>query len=300
MAKQYWFSFSPDPSTTSNLSPTFLNFAKFDGTSLTPPGITQPFTGTGLYQFTYTPTFSIAFKIDGATTGGGLTTLIRYVVGALDPIDRVDELLAEQGSTMSAIGMSNIALGVTAIGQGNTLIALGTTNVALGTTNVALGTTNVALGTTNIGYGFSNFALGTTAVSYGLLNFGLGTTNVALGTTNVALGTTNVALGVTSIGQGNTMIALGTTVVAIATTLMGFGTSLSSNDAAIGSTASSYGSSSADPVDLFGYMKRIREFLEGNQTFNKTTGSWSIYSRSSATLLITKTLTNAAAGVTRA
>ena len=244
MSKIYWFSFSPNPSDTANLTPVFLNFAKFDGTTLAAPGITQPFTGTGFYQFTYTPTFSIAFKIDGATTGGGLTTSIRYIVGSLDPSDRTDELLAEQGSTLSAIGMSN---------------------VALGTTGIAIGTTNV---------------------SYGVLNNALGTTSVALGTTNAALGTTSVALGITSISYEVLILAAGS--------------SAALSNAAIGSTASVYGSSSTDPVDLFGYLKRIREFLEGNQGFDKSTGSWSIYSRSSATLLITKTLTNAAAGVTRA
>lgn len=180
MAKVYWFSFSPNPSDTANLSPTFLNFAKFDGTTLAAPGITQPFTGTGLYQFTYTPTFSIAFRIDGATTGGGLTTAIRYISGSLDPIDRLDELLAEQGSTLTAMSSS---------------------------------------------------------LAFAAL--------------------------------------------------------------AIGSTNSVYGSSSTDPVDLFGYMKRIREFLEGSQSFNKSNGTWAIYSRSGATLLASKTLTNAASGVTR-
>lgn len=236
MAKVYWFSFTPNPADSANLSPTFINFAKFDGTTLTPPGITQPFTGTGLYQFTYTPTFSIAFRIDGATTGGGLTTAIRYVIGALDPIDRVDELLAEAGSTLSALGLSNISLGTT------------------------------------------NVAIGTSLTASGLTLFAIGTSNIALGTTNVAIGTS--------------LSAQSATIYAIAT-------SLAFVNLAIGSTASSYGDSVNDPGDLFGYLKRVREILEGAQTFAKSTGTWNMYARNYATLLATKTLSNSSTGVTR-
>ena len=189
MSKVYWFSFTSPPSSSANLSPTFINFIKFDGTTLAAPGITQPITGTGLYQFTYTPSFSIGFVIDGATTG--LNNLQRYISGNIDTFDSADEI--------------------------------GATCVALGNTNVAIGTTVQSI---------------LTGLSIGIY-------------------------------------------------------------AVLGSTASSYGTSVTDPVDLFGYLKRIREILEGSQSFNKTSGAWSIYSRGFTQLLASKTLVNDASGVTR-
>lgn len=112
-----------------------------------------------------------------------------------------------------------------------------------------------------------------------------GTTLVAIGATNFALGTTNVALG--------------TTAVAIGTTILAGNASLTVAVSGLGSTASSFGTSSADPVDLFGYMKRVLENLEGNQTFTKPSGSLAIYSRGSSTLLTTKTIANSVSLVTK-
>jgi len=126
-----------------------------------------------------------------------------------------------------------------------------------------------------------------------------GTTLVAIGTTNVALGTTAVALGTTAVALGITNVALGTSAVALGTTILANGTSLNVVVTGIGSTASSFGTSSADPVDLFGYMKRILENLEGNQTFTKPSGSLAIYSRGSSTLLTTKTIANSVSLVTK-
>ena len=159
--KTYWLRFgSGDPRTYTGLAPTMIVFKKFDGTAATAPGITEPVVGSGLYNFSFDPTFSHVFICDGATTG--LPSIYRYVTGNLDPADKVDELLA-----------------------------------------------------------------------------------------------------------------------------------------GIGSTASSYGTSANDPVDLFGYMKRVMEVLEGDAGFSKTTGAWSMYSRGSSTLLRSKTLSNAVSGVTK-
>lgn len=263
---KYWFSFTPNPADSAGLAPTFLNFLNADGTTSAPPGITQIHTGTGIYSFDFTPTQSVAFRIFAATTG--IDANLRYVVGSLELEDSV---------------------GTTVIGVGNTSIALGSSNFALGTTNLAFGTTN--------------FAIGTSLIAQGNTLFALGSTNVAIGTTLTAIGTSLVA-------QGNTLFAIGTSGVAqgvINSTLIGqlglsvaaFSSSLGALSAFIGDTTSVYGSNLADPVTLFGYGKRVVEFLEGNQTFNKTTGAWSIYSRSYATLLITKSLVNNAAGVTR-
>lgn len=120
----------------------------------------------------------------------------------------------------------------------------------------------------------------------------VGTTLVAIGTSNIALGTTNVALGVTGIAQGNTMVALGISIYAMVT-----GTSISIS--VIGTAGSTFGGLTTDPIDLFGYMKRIQEDLEGNQTFTKGTGAWQISSRGSSTVLANKTITNGASLVTR-
>lgn len=151
MAKEYWLQFGAgNPSLTTGLAPTFTVFNSFSGVALTPPGITQPISGYGLYHFTYAASFSIVFLADGATTG--LNNQDRYITGSLDPQDNVDQIL--------------------------------------------------------------------------------------------------------------------------------------------GSTLSSFGSTSVDPSDVMGYLRRIQELLEGNATYTKSTGLWDMYSRGSSTLLREKTLVN--------
>lgn len=66
----------------------------------------------------------------------------------------------------------------------------------------------------------------------------------------------------------------------------------------LGTTASSFGSTSVDPGNIMGYLKRIQENLEGDSNFNKTTGVWQIMTRG-GTLLQEKTVTNAANAVTK-
>lgn len=158
MAKTYWMSFSTvDPRTFTGLAPTFIQFFNQNGQTLAPPGITEVFTGSGRYSFSYSVGYStsIAFLCDGATTGLGNA---RYLQGILDPVDTLDVVL--------------------------------------------------------------------------------------------------------------------------------------------GYTASSFGDTSASPGDIFGYLKRSREWIEGTQTFNKSTGAWSVYNRGASTLLGLKTLTNSTSGVT--
>jgi hypothetical protein len=186
MSNVYWMRFGTgNPQTTSGLAPTLIVFNSFSGVPIAPPGITEPITGSGLYQFTYNPTFSIAFIADGATTG--LVSSVRYVTGVIDPVDKIDISLAEQGTS---------------------LLALGTTLAAIGSSSSAVSD-------------------------------------------------------------------------------------------AIGSTASSFGTGATDPGTLFGYLKRVQELLEGNQTFNKNTGSFVLYDRTSGTTLRAKTISNASTGVTR-
>lgn len=70
-------------------------------------------------------------------------------------------------------------------------------------------------------------------------------------------------------------------------------------DQKIGYESDSFGSTSVDPSTLYGHLKRTLEFLEGNADFNKSTGSWQIYSRGSSTLLREKTLTNTISEATK-
>lgn len=252
--KTYWLQFgSGDPRVFTALTPTFIYWYNGNGATLAAPGITQVLAGSGQFQFQWSPTFPISFIADG----GSGATVGRYVGGALDPADLINET------------------GQTLISMGTTLTAIGTTNVALGNTNVALGTLNFALGTTNVGIGITGQAIGITTQQYAILNNALGTTGVALGTTGVAIGTTALGFGMST--------------YAIASSLS-FGVSQILE--VLGTTASSIGTTSTNPGDIFGEVKRIHEFLEGNAGFDKTTGLWSVYSRGSSTLLVVKTLTN--------
>lgn len=107
-----------------------------------------------------------------------------------------------------------------------------------------------------------------------------------------ALGTSLVALSTTQIAMGSTLVALGLTVLAIGSTSFAF-------NEMIGTTASSFGSTSIDPVTIFGSVKRLQEILEGNATFNKSNGTWDIYSRGSSTLLRSKTLSDGQTSTTK-
>lgn len=70
-------------------------------------------------------------------------------------------------------------------------------------------------------------------------------------------------------------------------------------DVSVGYTASSFGDTNGVASDLFGYVKRLKENLEGNATFLKSSGQWQIFSSGSSTLLSVKTLTNSTTGVTK-
>lgn len=280
MARDYWFAFGAQPSVSTGLAPTFITFVNGSGQTQAPPSIAETYVGTGLYKASYTPTQTIAFVLDGATTG--LATSSRYIFGVFDPQD--------------TMGVSSAAMGTTLVAIGNTAIALGNTGVALGTLNFALGTTGVALGTTGV-------ALGNTGVALGTLNFALGTTNVALGTTNVALGITSIAFGVSTIAFGTTNVALGNTAIALLTnlgtslgvqsaSLVAMGNTLSTLATYVGSTASSFGNSATDPATVFGYAKRVVEFLEGNQVYTKSTGGLVFSSRGSSETIASKTVSD--------
>lgn len=140
MAKNYLLQFgSGNPANKAGLAPTFIVFKTTPGgTDATPPGITQLPIATGLYYFTYGPTNSISFVVDGATTG--LSSQERYISGLLDPIDAVDEQLTAVNATM----ISNfVTIGTTLVAIGNSLSVLGGSFVNFG---ALLGTTGSTFG----------------------------------------------------------------------------------------------------------------------------------------------------------
>lgn len=103
MSKTYWLKFgSGDPAINSGLSPTFTIFSAMGLTALAAPGITETPASSGLYSFSYAPTLSIVFKIDG---GAALASNDRYISSALDPIQSVDEKMGNLtdsfGSTLT-------------------------------------------------------------------------------------------------------------------------------------------------------------------------------------------------------
>jgi hypothetical protein len=70
-------------------------------------------------------------------------------------------------------------------------------------------------------------------------------------------------------------------------------------DQQIGYATDSFGSTSTDPTTLWGYLKRLVEFNEGDSIFSKATGIWQIFTRGSTTLLRTKSLTNTTSSATK-
>lgn len=101
--KTYWLQFgSGNPTDNTGLAPTFIQFYTQAGATVAPPGITEIFTGSGLYRFQYAPTLSIVFVADG---GALLSNSDRYVTGVLDPIQAVDEVL---GQTSDSFGSTSV------------------------------------------------------------------------------------------------------------------------------------------------------------------------------------------------
>jgi len=149
--RDYWAVFgSGAPSTKSGLAPSFITFVNGSGSGITPPSISEPGT-KGLYKFAYDATQTIAFVLDGATTG--LATSDRYVTGTLDPQDMFGVTLTAMSATLAAQGLLLTGLGNTTTALGNTLVALGMTNVALGLSSplyALIGTTASSFGATGV------------------------------------------------------------------------------------------------------------------------------------------------------
>lgn len=143
----------------SGLSPTFITFINTSGSGIAAPSITEP-GSKGLYYWSYSATQTIAFVLDGATTG--LSSADRYVPGVLYPSDNF-------GSTLVAFGTTLGAMGTTLNAMGTTLSAIGASQAAMGSTLSGLGTSLINIGSM-IGSTASSF--GSTSVDPGDL-FGL-------------------------------------------------------------------------------------------------------------------------------
>jgi hypothetical protein len=183
---------------------------------------------------------------------------IRYVAGVLDQNDRNFEL-----------GVTFAAFGVTFAGQNVSMMAMGTTLFGMGVTLGGIGVSLDAIGVTLTGIGNSVAA------------FDLG----GMGTSIIAIGDTLFGVGVTLVGIGNTVSALD---------VAGMGVTLVAGFSLVGAATDLFGDSSANPTTLFGFMRRIQEFNEGNSDYNKGTGVWDIMSRGSSFALASKTITNSA------
>lgn len=144
--------------------------------------------------------------------------------------------------------------------------------------------------------------LGSTMQAIGSTLNAIGTSGIAIGNSLLAYGETTIAYGNSIISQGISSLAYSETLTAYAVSLtaesssiyagvLGYSASIQDILARIGQTTSAIGTTSTDPGDLFGYLKRMQEFSEGNQTFSKQSGVWTINTRGN-TLLATKTLTN--------
>ncbi len=69
-------------------------------------------------------------------------------------------------------------------------------------------------------------------------------------------------------------------------------------DQRVGFPGDSIGSTSVDPTTLMGYASRNQEVLEGDATFDKSTGEWLMQTRG-ATTFQSKVLTNNSGSVTK-
>lgn len=184
MPRDYFFAFgSGNPATTASLAPTFIVFVNGSGATFPAPTIAEKYPGTGLYYVSYGATQTMAFVLDGATSG--LATSDRYIAGVFDPYDQF-------GVTLNAA----YALGVTSVAIGTTLSGFGLSNIALGNTNLTLNsiglTALASFGQTQIAEGATLVAIGNSLAAIG---FSLGGIAGLLGTTLSTIGSTAISPG---------------------------------------------------------------------------------------------------------
>ena len=149
----YWFSFGSP--VAASLSPTFITFTDTAGVTRAGPTITERPPGSGLYTVNYGATVSMAFLLDGATTGLG--SAARYIPGVFDPQDNMSATLtvigaslATMGGTLNAIGTTIFGIGATVAGMGNTLSGIGSTLGGSSGIVALLGDTSSSFGSTSV------------------------------------------------------------------------------------------------------------------------------------------------------
>ncbi len=99
MTKTYYLVFGTgNPSSYTGLTPTLTVFSAAGLTALAAPAIAEGPAGSGVYNFAYGPTLSIVFVADG---GAALSATDRYIKGALDPVQAVDQTI---GQTTDSFG----------------------------------------------------------------------------------------------------------------------------------------------------------------------------------------------------
>ena len=74
---------------------------------------------------------------------------------------------------------------------------------------------------------------------------------------------------------------------------------IQSVDQRIGFLGDSYGSTLLDPTSALGYLRRSLELWEGQASFNKQTGVWTIFDRGGTLALRFRTLTNVSTTATK-
>lgn len=93
MTKTYYLVFGTgNPSSYTGLTPTLIVFSAAGLTALVAPAIIEGPAGSGFYNFQYGPTLSINFLADG---GAALSATDRYIKGALDPVQAVDQTIGQ-------------------------------------------------------------------------------------------------------------------------------------------------------------------------------------------------------------
>ncbi len=270
MARDYFFAFgSGNPSTNASLAPTFIVFVNNAGTTFAAPSIAERYPGSGLYYVSYGATQTMAFVMDGATSG--LATSDRYISGVFDPYDQFGVTLnaayafGATGFALESIGNSFMAgMGLTLVGQGLTITVMGNSMATMGNSLSVMG---VSLST--------------------------------MGNSLSVMGGSLSAIGTTLFGMGGSLSVMGGSLSVMGTTLLGMGISLNGLAGVLGTTASSYGSTGTSPTDIMGFLIRARELAEGNQTYTKATGVLDLYVRGGITLLAEKTISDTSTNTTK-
>lgn len=70
-------------------------------------------------------------------------------------------------------------------------------------------------------------------------------------------------------------------------------------DPSIGDTTALIGDNASDPTSVFGFLKRLQELQEGEETYTKATGVLVRQDRTGATTLVSQTITDSAATITK-